>query len=109
MYTFAQPLGRALGIASGSEAVVCQDRRRTYAELGARCRRLAGAMRGLGLARQDRVGGVALNHERIAGFKVPRRIELRGEPLPESAAGKILKRELREPHWTGQQARISGG
>ena len=39
MYTFAQPLTRALGTAAGSCAVVCQDRRRTYAELGTRCRR----------------------------------------------------------------------
>ncbi len=36
-------------------------------------------------------------------------IELRTEPLPRSAAGKILKRELREPHWAGQQAQVSGG
>ena len=41
--------------------------------------------------------------------KVPRRIELRTEPLPKSAAGKILKRELREPHWAGQHAQVSGG
>ena len=47
--------------------------------------------------------------EQIAGFKVPRCIELRTEPLPKSAAGKILKRELREPHWAGQQAQVSGG
>ena len=47
--------------------------------------------------------------ERIAGFKVPRRIELRTEPLPKSAAGKILKRDLREPHWAGQQTHVSGG
>ena len=47
--------------------------------------------------------------ERIAGFKTPRNIELRTEPLPKSAAGKILKRELREPHWAGQQTRVSGG
>jgi long-chain acyl-CoA synthetase len=47
--------------------------------------------------------------ERIAGFKVPRCIELRTEPLPKSAAGKILKGELREPHWAGQQAQVSGG
>jgi len=47
--------------------------------------------------------------QRIAGFKVPRRIELRAEPLPKSAAGKILKRDLREPHWAGQQAQVSGG
>ena len=52
---------------------------------------------------------VAHCRQRIAGFKVPRRIELRAEPLPKSAAGKILKRELREPHWAGQQAQVSGG
>jgi long-chain acyl-CoA synthetase len=64
MYTFAQALGRALSTAAGSVAVVCQDRRRTYAELGSRCRRLAGAMRTLGLAHGDRVGVVALNSDR---------------------------------------------
>ena len=52
---------------------------------------------------------IAHCRERIAGFKVPRRIELRTEPLPKSAAGKILKRELREPHWAGQHAQVSGG
>ena len=46
---------------------------------------------------------------RIAGFKVPRHIEVRTEPVPKSAAGKILKRELREPHWAGQQTHVSGG
>jgi long-chain acyl-CoA synthetase len=46
--------------------------------------------------------------ERIAGFKVPRQIELSAEPLPKSAAGKILKRALREPHWAGQQVQVSG-
>jgi long-chain acyl-CoA synthetase len=46
---------------------------------------------------------------RIARFKMPRHIELRVEPLPKSAAGKILKRELREPHWAGQQAQVAGG
>jgi long-chain acyl-CoA synthetase len=52
---------------------------------------------------------IAHCRERIAGFKVPRRIELRTEPLPKSAAGKILKRELREPHWAGRPAHVSGG
>ncbi len=52
---------------------------------------------------------IAHCREQIAGFKVPRCIELRTEPLPKSAAGKILKRELREPHWAGQQAQVSGG
>ncbi len=64
MHTFAQPLGRALSTAAESTAVVCQDTRRTYAELGSRCRRLAGAMRKFGLAPHDRVGVVALNSDR---------------------------------------------
>jgi acyl-CoA synthetase (AMP-forming)/AMP-acid ligase II len=64
MYTFAQPLSRALGVAAGSSAVVCQDSRRTYAELDSRCRRLAGAMRKLGVAPHDRVGVIALNSDR---------------------------------------------
>ncbi len=51
---------------------------------------------------------VARCRQRIAGFKVPRCVELRTEPLPKSAAGKILKRELREPHWAGQQTHVSG-
>jgi long-chain acyl-CoA synthetase len=46
---------------------------------------------------------------RIAGFKVPRNIELRTEPLPKSAAGKVLKRDLRDPHWAGQETQVSGG
>ena len=52
---------------------------------------------------------IAHCRRRISGFKVPRQVELRTEPLPKSAAGKILKRELREPHWAGQQAHVSGG
>jgi long-chain acyl-CoA synthetase len=35
----------------------------------------------------------------IAGYKVPKRIELRSEPLPKSGPGKILKRLLRDPYW----------
>jgi long-chain acyl-CoA synthetase len=45
---------------------------------------------------------------RIARFKVPKRIELRTDPLPKSAAGKILKRDLRDPHWTRQQTQVGG-
>jgi acyl-CoA synthetase (AMP-forming)/AMP-acid ligase II len=43
----------------------------------------------------------------IAGYKVPRSIELRGEPLPLSAAMKVLKRELRAPFWAGQDRTIN--
>jgi len=46
--------------------------------------------------------------DHIAGFKVPKTIELRTDPLPKSAAGKVLKRELREPHWAGRPAKVAG-
>src|SRR4051812_5765612 len=39
--------------------------------------------------------------EQIAGYKCPRSIDLRSEALPLSGAGKVLKRELREPYWKG--------
>jgi long-chain acyl-CoA synthetase len=42
----------------------------------------------------------------IAGFKVPRSIELQAEPLPRSGAGKVLKNRLREPHWRDQQRAV---
>jgi long-chain acyl-CoA synthetase len=35
----------------------------------------------------------------IAGYKCPKSMEVRPAPLPRSAAGKVLKRELRSPHW----------
>ncbi len=46
--------------------------------------------------------------QRIAGFKVPKGIEIRELSLPKSAAGKILKRELREPFWAGRDANVGG-
>ena len=63
------------------------------------------------VARQPVTADELVGHcrQRIAGFKVPRHIELLPEPLPKSAAGKILKRELREPHWAGQHMHVSGG
>jgi long-chain acyl-CoA synthetase len=43
----------------------------------------------------------AFARERLAGFKVPVRIEIRHEPLPRNANGKITKRELKkELGWT---------
>jgi long-chain acyl-CoA synthetase len=43
-----------------------------------------------------------------AEYKVPKRIELRSQPLPKSGAGKLLKRELRAPYWGGHEAMIAG-
>jgi long-chain acyl-CoA synthetase len=42
----------------------------------------------------------------IAGYKVPKSIEFRQEPLPLSGAMKVLKRELRAPHWEGREKSI---
>lgn len=39
----------------------------------------------------------------LAGYKTPKTVELRAEPLPLSGAMKPLKRELRRPYWEGRQ------
>lgn len=43
----------------------------------------------------------------LANYKQPRTISFRDEPFPLSGAGKILKRELREPFWRGHDRAIS--
>ncbi len=45
--------------------------------------------------------------ERIAGYKVPKGVDIQLEPLPKSGPGKVLKRELRAPHWEDQERSIS--
>jgi len=45
-------------------------------------------------------------HAYIAGFKCPRSVEFRSEPLPLSGAGKILKTELRKPFWEEQEKAV---
>lgn len=42
----------------------------------------------------------------LAAYKCPRSLDLRTEPLPRSAAGKVLKRELREPFWKDRDRRV---
>jgi long-chain acyl-CoA synthetase len=49
---------------------------------------------------------IAFCRERIAGYKVPKQIDVRREALPKSGPGKVLKRELRAPFWAGQRAQI---
>jgi len=46
-------------------------------------------------------------HQLIAGYKCPRSVEFRTEPLPLSGANKVLKTELRKPYWEGQERQIS--
>lgn len=43
----------------------------------------------------------------IAGFKVPKSVTVRVEPLPKSGAGKILKRDLRAPFWEGRDRSVN--
>jgi long-chain acyl-CoA synthetase len=38
--------------------------------------------------------------ERVAGYKVPKKVEFRSD-LPREDSGKIFKRKLREPYWEG--------
>lgn len=48
---------------------------------------------------------VAFVQERLARFKVPRRIAF-VEALPRTTSGKVLKRELRKPFWDGQDRQV---
>lgn len=47
----------------------------------------------------------AMSRNRLAGYKVPRQYDWVPE-LPTNSYGKILKREVRDRFWTGQERRI---
>ncbi len=49
---------------------------------------------------------VAFCRERLAGYKLPRRIEFRDE-LARTATGKLQKFKLREPFWAGQDRQVN--
>lgn len=46
-------------------------------------------------------------HTLIAGYKCPRSISFRTEPMPLSGANKVLKTELRKPFWEGRERAIN--
>jgi long-chain acyl-CoA synthetase len=48
---------------------------------------------------------IAYARERLAGFKLPKSVDF-AEVLPRNPSGKLLKRQLREPHWVGVDRRI---
>jgi acyl-CoA synthetase (AMP-forming)/AMP-acid ligase II len=48
---------------------------------------------------------IAYARERIAGYKLPKSIDFVAA-LPRTPSGKILKRELRERYWQGQERRV---
>ena len=43
----------------------------------------------------------------IAGYKVPRSVEIVTDALPKSGAGKILKRTLRDKYWSGKSRNVN--
>jgi acyl-CoA synthetase (AMP-forming)/AMP-acid ligase II len=49
---------------------------------------------------------IAFCRDRIARYKCPRGVEFRTE-MPLSAAGKLLKYALREPHWKGRERHVN--
>jgi long-chain acyl-CoA synthetase len=49
---------------------------------------------------------IAFARTRIAGFKLPKAIDF-VDALPRNASGKLLRRELREPHWVGYERRVN--
>ena len=46
-------------------------------------------------------------HKNIAGFKCPKSVSFRSDPMPVSGAGKILKTELRKPFWKDQTKQVN--
>ncbi len=49
---------------------------------------------------------IAWARERIAGFKVPKSVDVI-PALPRNPSGKILRRELREPYWAGMDRQVN--
>jgi acyl-CoA synthetase (AMP-forming)/AMP-acid ligase II len=49
---------------------------------------------------------IAHARQHLAGYKCPRSVSFTGE-LPRTGSGKLLKRELRAPYWTGHTSQVS--
>jgi acyl-CoA synthetase (AMP-forming)/AMP-acid ligase II len=49
---------------------------------------------------------IAWARTRIAGFKVPKTIDVI-EALPRNASGKILRKDLRAPYWAGRDRQVN--
>jgi acyl-CoA synthetase (AMP-forming)/AMP-acid ligase II len=46
--------------------------------------------------------------EQLGSFKKPGRVIFRTEPFPRSPVGKLQRKVMREPYWTGRDRRVSG-
>ena len=51
---------------------------------------------------------IALCVDHLGSYKKPSRVEFRHEPLPKSPVGKLQRKVLREPYWTGHDRRVAG-
>ena len=49
---------------------------------------------------------IAYCRERMAHYKAPKSVDF-VESLPRNPSGKILKRVLCEPYWTGHERRVN--
>lgn len=58
-------LHRAIDLYGAKQAIVCRDRRFTYAQFGERCQRLASALEQAGVRAGDRVGFLSFNTHRL--------------------------------------------
>ncbi|MBV8712870.1 MAG: long-chain fatty acid--CoA ligase, partial [Solirubrobacterales bacterium] len=50
---------------------------------------------------------LAFCRPQLGSFERPRSVDFL-DALPRTATGKVLKRALREPYWTGHDRRVSG-
>lgn len=57
-------------------------------------------------AQIDEADVITWARERIAGFKVPKSIDVI-EALPRNASGKILRKDLRAPYWEGRERQVN--
>jgi acyl-CoA synthetase (AMP-forming)/AMP-acid ligase II len=51
---------------------------------------------------------IALCAEHLGSYKKPTRVEFRFDALPKSPVGKLQRKVLREPYWTGFDRRVAG-
>jgi acyl-CoA synthetase (AMP-forming)/AMP-acid ligase II len=49
---------------------------------------------------------ISFTRTRIAGFKTPKTVDFM-DALPRNASGKILRRSLRDPYWTGRDRQVN--
>ncbi len=49
---------------------------------------------------------IAYTRERLAGFKVPKSVDIIAE-MPRNPSGKILRRQLRAPYWEGKSRAVN--